>query len=159
MSDRTRPSAGIVLYRFASGRLLVLLAHMGGPVHGRRHAGAWTIPKGHAEEGEDLRAAALREFAEEMGRPVQGTLLPLTPIVQRSGREVHAWAVEGDFDVDGLHSNTFRMEWPPRSGRMQEFPEVDRAAWLTVPEAVTLAIPGQGGLFLELESKLTAQHG
>lgn len=123
-------SAGLLLYKRVGDALHVLLVHPGGPYWARKDAGAWSIPKGEYADGEEPRAAALREFAEETGQaPPDGELLDLGVVKQRAGKEVMAWAVEGDFDVTTLVSNTFDLVWPPRSGRVQAFPEVDRAAW------------------------------
>lgn len=132
----SRVSAGILLHRTRSGRLEMLLAHMGGPLHRARDLGSWTIPKGEIEPGEDLLAVALREFAEETGHPVEADVfIPLGSIVQKGGKVVHAWAAAGDLDPAAAVSNTFRMEWPPGSGQEQEFPEIDRVAWFTADEA------------------------
>jgi predicted NUDIX family NTP pyrophosphohydrolase len=147
-------SAGILLYRRTGPGLEVLLGHMGGPYWARKHEGAWTIPKGEVGPDEAPLAAALREFREEMGFTPEGTLLPLAPIVQRSGKRVLAWAVEGDMDPEGLRSNTFPIEWPPRSGRQQQFAEIDRAAWFPLAEAARIAVQGQAALFVELERTL-----
>jgi predicted NUDIX family NTP pyrophosphohydrolase len=123
-------SAGLLLYKRVDAELRVLLVHPGGPDWARKDAGAWSIPKGEYTDGEEPRVAALREFTEETGQPApDGELLELGTVKQRAGKEVTAWAVEGDLDVTTLVSNTFELEWPPRSGRTQEFPEVDRAAW------------------------------
>lgn len=123
-------SAGLLVYKRVGSGLHVLLVHPGGPYWARKDAGAWSIPKGEYTDGEQPRAAALREFAEETGQaPPDGELLDLGTVRQRAGKEVTAWAVEGDFDVTTLVSNTFELAWPPRSGRTQTFPEVDRAAW------------------------------
>src|ERR1700754_864886 len=126
-----RRSAGIVLHRTgAGGELEVLLVHPGGPFWARRDAGAWSIPKGEHGEDEEPLAAARREFEEELGLPVpQGELRPLPEVRQKGGKRVTAWAVEGDLDPERIVSNSFELEWPPRSGRTQEFPEVDRAGW------------------------------
>jgi predicted NUDIX family NTP pyrophosphohydrolase len=133
-------SAGILLYRRGDVGLEVLLAHPGGPYFAGRDRGAWSIPKGEVEPGEELVAVALREFAEETGH-VLGTarLIPLGSIRQKGGKLVHAWAVEGDLDPAAVVSNTFRLEWPPRSGLYRDEPEVDRVAWLT-PAAARAAI-------------------
>jgi predicted NUDIX family NTP pyrophosphohydrolase len=120
-----------------------LLAHPGGPFWKDRDLGAWTIPKGEIQSAEEPLAAAIREFGEELGFQPQGTFIPLTPVQQKSGKIVHAWAFEGDCDTASIKSNTFKMEWPPKSGRMQEFPEVDRAAWFTPPEAGHKILRGQ----------------
>src|SRR5689334_13919801 len=122
-------SAGILLYRIRSGTLEVLLVHPGGPFWTRKDLGAWSIPKGEFEEGDDPLETAKREFLEETGAPVSGKFVALTPRKQKSGKLVHAWAVEGDLDASTIVSNSFSMEWPPRSGKQQEFPEVDRGEW------------------------------
>ncbi|HSS69605.1 MAG TPA: NUDIX domain-containing protein, partial [Casimicrobiaceae bacterium] len=124
-----RISAGILLYRFRNGTLEVFLIHPGGPYWHGKDAGAWSIPKGELEEGDDELAAAQREFEEETGSRVSGAFLPLEPLRLKSGKIIHAWAVRGDIDASAIRSNAFSMEWPPRSGRQQEFPEVDRGGW------------------------------
>src|SRR5690348_5104307 len=141
-----RRSAGIVLYRRAAGygELEVLLVHPGGPFWSRRDRGAWSIPKGEVDPGEEERACALRELAEETGTtfaPSDGELRDLGEVRQRSGKVVAAWALEGDLDADAIVSVAFELEWPPRSGRMQSFPEVDRAAWLTLAAAREKLLP------------------
>jgi predicted NUDIX family NTP pyrophosphohydrolase len=136
-------SAGILLYRRGGARIEVLLVHPGGPFWRRKDTGAWSIAKGEIAEGEDLLAAALREFHEETGFAAGGTAVPLGRVRQTGGKVVHAWAVEGDADPAALESNTFEMEWPPRSGRRQSFPEVDRAAWFDLEEAGRRIIPAQ----------------
>jgi predicted NUDIX family NTP pyrophosphohydrolase len=136
-------SAGVLMYRFAGDELLVLLVHPGGPYWHKKDLGSWSIPKGEHADGEDPLAAAVREFAEETGATVTGDLRPLGEIVQPSRKAVVAWAIAGDFDPSALKSNTFEMEWPPKSGRMQSFPEVDRAAWFGLPEARRKILPGQ----------------
>jgi predicted NUDIX family NTP pyrophosphohydrolase len=146
-----RRSAGLLLYRRPAGRLEVLLVHPGGPFWQKKDLGAWSIPKGEFAHGEDALAAARREFREETGREVAGSFVPLTPVKQPGGKVVHAWAVEGDFDPRALTSNTFSLEWPPRSGRHQEFPEVDRAAWFDLDEAKRRINRGQAPLLGELE--------
>jgi predicted NUDIX family NTP pyrophosphohydrolase len=139
-----KSSAGILLYRVRAGEPEVLLVHPGGPFWARKDRGAWSIPKGEYEEGDDPRAAALREFEEETGRPLDaGELAALGKIKQRGGKVVTAWAAEGDLDPAAITSNTFQLEWPPRSGRMREFPEVDRAQWFALPEARTKILPAQ----------------
>lgn len=133
---RGRTSAGIVLWRDGGDGLEVLLAHMGGPHWAKKDHGHWTIPKGEAEQGEELVAVARREFAEETGHAVpDGPLIELGRITQKSGKVVLAWAAEGDLDPAAAVSNTFEMEWPPRSGRMQAFPEIDRVEWFALDEA------------------------
>ncbi len=121
----------------------MLLVHPGGPFWQRKDLGAWSIPKGEAAEGEDLLAAARREFREETGSPVEGSAIPLGCIRQSGGKIVHAWAVSGDLDPRSLQSNTFEMEWPRGSGRIRSFPEVDRAAWFDLAEARLRILPAQ----------------
>ena len=128
-------SAGLLLYRRFGASLQFLLVHPGGPFWARKDEGAWSIPKGEYEEGEDALAAARREFAEETGFLIDGQFIPLGTVQQRGGKVVSAWAIEGDADPAQLRSNTFSMEWPPKSGKQQDFPEVDRAAWFDVAAA------------------------
>jgi predicted NUDIX family NTP pyrophosphohydrolase len=152
-----RKSAGLLLFRRAGEDLQVLLVHPGGPFWVKRDAGAWSIPKGECEDGEDPRAAAWREFAEELGTPVpEGEALELGEVRQKAGKIVLAWAVAGDFDADQISSNTFEMEWPPRSGRMQSFPEVDRAGWFGLAEACERINPAQMALLDRLRDALDA---
>jgi predicted NUDIX family NTP pyrophosphohydrolase len=145
-----KQSAGVLLYRFAEGRLEVLLVHPGGPYWARKDEGAWTIPKGEPNEGEDLRTAAEREFAEETGGAVSGELIALEPVRQPGGKIVHAFAARGEFEPAALRSNTCLIEWPPRSGRQREVPEVDRAAWFAIEEAETKINVGQRPLLEQL---------
>jgi predicted NUDIX family NTP pyrophosphohydrolase len=149
---RARRSAGILLYRHRAGGLEVLLVHPGGPFWRNRDEGAWSIPKGEFDDHEDALAAARREFAEETGTAIDGEFVALAPHRQRSGKTVHAWAVEGDLDAAAVRSNLFSMEWPPRSGMTAEFPEVDRAAWFTLPEARRKLLAGQLPFLDELEA-------
>ena len=142
-------SAGILLYR-RRGALEVFLAHPGGPFWAKKDLGAWSLPKGEFVEGEAPLAAAVREFTEEIGFPISGDFRELAPIRQRSGKTIHAWAVEGDVDPAELRSNIFSLEWPPKSGRQQEFPEVDRAAWFDLAEARRRIIAGQAGFLDQL---------
>lgn len=128
-------SAGILLYRRDPDALRVLLVHPGGPYWRRKDRGAWSIPKGEVNDGESHEAAARREFAEELGVPAVGDLRPLGEIRQRAGKRVVAFALEGDLDTETITSLTFEMEWPPKSGQRQVFPEVDRAGWFSLPEA------------------------
>ena len=136
-----------MLFRRSGGALELLLVHPGGPFWARKDDGAWSIPKGEYEETEDPQAAALREFEEELGQPLpvldHSTLTELGSARQPGGKVVTAWAAEGDLDAAGIVSNTFELEWPPRSGKLQQFPEVDRAAWFTVDEARTKILRGQ----------------
>lgn len=142
----TKRSAGILLYRLVGGEPQLLLAHPGGPYWAKRDEGAWTIPKGEVEPGEETRACALRELREELG-PVPELaleqLIELGAVTQKSGKVVAAWAAEGEFDPARLESIPFEMEWPPRSGRQQEFPEVDRAAWFDPAAARAKILPAQ----------------
>ncbi len=146
-------SAGLLLFRRRNHELQVLLIHPGGPLWVKKDEGAWSIPKGEIEEGEDPLAAARREFNEELGSPVSGEFIELTPIRQASGKVVHAWAVEADFDPATLASGLFSMEWPPRSGRQQQFPEVDRAEWFTIDEAKRKINKAQIALLDQLSSR------
>lgn len=134
-----------------AGGLEILLAHMGGPYWEQKDAGAWTIPKGEYTDDEPPLDAARREFTEETGLSSLGPFIPLTPIRQHNGKVVSAWAFEGDCDPATIHSNTFSMEWPPHSGKMAEFPEIDRAAWFTLNEARQKILHGQAALLDELE--------
>lgn len=146
-----KQSAGLLPFREGPSGLEVLLVHPGGPFWAAKDDGAWSIPKGEIADDEDPLAAARREFEEETGFVAGDDMRPLTPIRLPSGKVVHAWAVRGDADPAALESNTFSMEWPPRSGRHQEFPEVDRAAWLSIAEAKRKITKGQLPLLLELE--------
>ena len=143
-------SAGLLLYRFRKDALQVLLVHPGGPFWAKKDTGAWSIPKGEAEAEEDLLQAAKREFEEETGSAVDGSFRVLVPVTQPSGKVVHAWAVEGNCDADAISSSTFSMEWPPRSGRLQDFPEVDRADWFDLATARRKISKGQIGLLDQL---------
>jgi predicted NUDIX family NTP pyrophosphohydrolase len=136
VAGRSRTSAGILLYRSSPAGVEVLLAHPGGPWFTRKDAGHWTIPKGEVGTGEELVDVARREFAEETGQALpDGPLVELGSIVQKGGKVVHAWAVEGQLDPATAISNTFSLEWPPGSGRQREFPEVDRVEWFAPDEA------------------------
>jgi len=153
-----KKSAGILLYRERKGTAQVFLVHPGGPFWRNKDEGAWSIPKGEFNPDEDPLTAARREFGEETGRFVDGDFEMLTPVTQPGGKEVHVWAVAGDIDPDNLVSNTFSMEWPPRSGKKQEFPEVDRGAWFSFPEAEEKILKGQLGLLKELEKILKEKN-
>lgn len=148
-------SAGLLMYRKTGGELEVLLAHPGGPFWAKKDEGAWTIPKGLYDEAEDPLEAAKREFEEETGFKASGEFIALTPRKQRTGKIVHAWAVEGNVDASACTSNLFEMEWPPRSGKRKSFPEVDRCEWFSAPEARIRLVSGQAGFVDELESILT----
>jgi predicted NUDIX family NTP pyrophosphohydrolase len=140
-------SAGLVVYRERVGVLEVLLAHMGGPYWARKDAGAWTIPKGELEDGEEPLAGARREFAEELGHaPPDGPVVALGEVRQRGGKRVVAFAVEGDFDPARLRPGMVELEWPPRSGRRQAFPEIDRVAWFDLRTAGGKLVAGQVAL-------------
>jgi predicted NUDIX family NTP pyrophosphohydrolase len=140
-------SAGILLYRVGDRSLEVLLVHPGGPFFARKDNGAWGIPKGLYEDDEEPLAAARREFAEELGSPCpDGPALELGEIRQKNGKRVTAWALEGDLDAETITSNTFTIEWPPRSGRRQEFPEIDRAGWFTLDAARVKILAAQAPL-------------
>jgi predicted NUDIX family NTP pyrophosphohydrolase len=144
-------SAGILMYRNTSQSLEVLLVHPGGPFWRNKDDGAWSIPKGEINSGENLEEVARREFMEELGSAAAGPLRPLGDIRQRGGKRVHAFAIRGDLDVQSVASNTFEMQWPPGSGRLQTFPEIDRAAWFTLPVARTKIIESQCPLLDRLE--------
>ena len=133
--------------------------HPGGPFWAKKDAGAWSIPKGEFDDGEDAESAARREFAEELGVEVAGALVPLGHIRQKNGKQVHAWAVEADVDTSRIRSNTFQMEWPPKSGRTAEFPEIDRAEWLTPDAARTKMHAGQAELVDRLLALLERDRG
>jgi predicted NUDIX family NTP pyrophosphohydrolase len=138
-------SAGILLFRISKSDVVeVLIVHPGGPFWANKDDGAWSIPKGEYLEGDDLRDAALREFHEELGSNVpSGTRLDLGELKQPSGKRIHVWAIEGDLDASAIVSNSFEMEWPPKSGKTSEFPEVDRAAWVSIPVASRKLLKGQ----------------
>jgi predicted NUDIX family NTP pyrophosphohydrolase len=151
-----RRSAGILLHRDAGGGIEVLLVHPGGPFWARRDAGVWSIPKGEYSDGEDPLDAARREFAEELGsRAPDGDPADLGEIRQKSGKVVHGWALAGDLDPVTIQSNTFTVEWPPRSGRMTEFPEVDRAEWFGLDRAREKINPAQAAFLDRLAEAAT----
>src|SRR5262249_45512272 len=141
-----KTSAGILMYRDTPAGRGVLLVHPGGAFWAKKDDGAWSIPKGEFSEGEDPLTAARREFAEELGAAVDGEFVALPVIRQKGGKVVHAWAVRGEFDVAKLKSNTFEMEWPPKSRTMRSFPEVDRAAWFDLDTARRKILPSQSAL-------------
>ncbi len=153
---RSTTAAGVLLYRPAP-TLSVLLVHPGGPFFAKKHEGAWSLPKGLVADGEALLEAALRECREETGFAPEPPYVGLGAVTQRSGKTVHAWAARGDaFDPSALVSNTFELEWPKGSGRLQTFPEVDRAAWLTLSDAAVLIVPAQRPLLDRLAAALGA---
>ena len=157
MKDMPKQSAGLLLYRKTKDQIGVFLVHPGGPFWAKKDVGAWSIPKGEFDAEEPLLAAK-REFQEETGfEAPQGGYFPLTQVRQKSGKIVHAWAVEGEVDAEHIHSNDFEMEWPPRSGKIQAFPEIDQAAWFPVDEALQKINLGQVSLIQELLEKLTSR--
>jgi predicted NUDIX family NTP pyrophosphohydrolase len=146
-------SAGILLCRRRGAAIEILLVHPGGPFWRNKDEGAWMIPKGLVEEGEESAAAALREFEEELGARPPGTPEPLCRIRQKGGKWVEAFALEGDLDTEAIVSNGFELEWPPRSGRLQSFPEVDRASWFSLAEARAKILPSQLPILDAFEAK------
>ncbi len=154
-----RISAGLVMHRVVDGAMEVLLAHPGGPFFRKKDEGAWTIPKGEPDGAEDLLLAAQREFNEETGLTPQGPFIPLGSIQQKGGKIVHAWAFAGDCNPQDVRSNTFSIEWPPKSGRQQEFPEVDRAEFFTLGQARQKIRPEQFPLLDQLDRRLGRPGG
>lgn len=153
----SKTSAGILLYRWHTGKLRVLWVHPGGPIWAKKDEGAWSIPKGEVDEGEEPLQTAQREFEEEIGVKPAGQFIALTPIKQKGGKTVCAWALEGELDVSAVKSNTFRMEWPPKSGTFAEFPEIDRAEFFDVATAIKKANAAQAEFVMELERLLSTQ--
>jgi predicted NUDIX family NTP pyrophosphohydrolase len=153
-----RLSAGLLMYRMRDGQLQVFLAHPGSPFYARKDDGYWTIPKGEPDSDEDLLRAAQREFEEETGIVPKGPFIPLTPIKQKGGKIVHAWAFEGDGEGKAIVSNTFTMEWPPGSKEKAEFPEIDRAEFFAVTTAKRKVKAAQASLIDELE-RVIARRG
>ena len=147
-------SAGVLIWRRNSGALEVLLVHPGGPFWRNRDQGAWQIPKGGIDEGEEPAAAALREVEEELGLVLEGDLQPLDEIRQAGGKWVVAFALEHDFDAEQIRSNEFEVEWPPKSGKFARFPEVDEARWMSFPEARRMMLPSQSPLLDRLAETL-----
>ncbi|HLP51391.1 MAG TPA: NUDIX domain-containing protein [Chitinophagales bacterium] len=146
-----KQSAGILFYRLQNKTLEVLLVHPGGPYWSKKDLAAWSIPKGEIEGDEEPILAAQREVEEELGIAVAGNWLPLTPIKQKSGKVVHAWAVQHDLDATNIKSNQIDIEWPPKSGLRKSIPEVDKAAWFTIPIAKEKIIAAQTAFLTELE--------
>ena len=142
----SKQSAGILLYRKSKSELQVFLVHPGGPFFKNKDLGAWSIPKGEFLDDEDALTAAKREFEEETGQAIDGSFVKLEPVRLKSGKIVHAWAVEGDIDHETIYSNSFEMEWPPKSGKNQSFPEIDRAGWFGEDEARMKINPAQSKL-------------
>lgn len=147
-----KQSAGILPYKFVNGQVFFFIAHPGGPFYRKKDDGWWSIVKGEFDDKEEPLQAAVREFKEETNIeiPVEGTLLPLTPRKQKSGKLVHVWAVETDFKTENIKSNTFTIEWPPRSGVMTEFPELDKFEWFDAPTTIVKLLPGQVGFVEEV---------
>jgi predicted NUDIX family NTP pyrophosphohydrolase len=150
----SKRSAGLLAYKIVAGKISVFLVHPGGPFWRKKDRGAWTIPKGEIGDGEAPLAAARREFREETGQELAGEVVALSPIRQAGGKIVEAWAIAADIAAEAIVSNRFDMEWPPRSGRKQSFPEIDRAAWFLLPEARERINKGQTALLDELEREL-----
>ena len=149
-----KESAGLLMYRFREGALEFLLVHPGGPFWKGKDTGAWTVPKGEIQAGEAPLAAAQREFEEELGFQPAGNWIELSPVKQKSGKTVLAWAFEGDCDPERIHSNTFTLEWPPKSGKTTEFPEVDKAAFFAMELARQKINPAQISFLEELQRRL-----
>lgn len=154
---KSRVSAGLLMYRIDDGKLQVLLAHPGGPFFQNKDEGAWSIPKGEIEPDEDYLTAAQREFAEETGLMPAGRFIELTPVKQKGGKVVHAWAFEGDCDPTAVVSNTFMIEWPPKSRKQVKFPEIDRAEFFDLDAARRKINAAQASLIDELEEMLSGE--
>lgn len=150
-----KQSAGILLYRFTKGLLQVFLIHPGGPFFKNKDKGSWSIPKGEFTDDEEPINAAKREFMEETGQLIDGNFIRLSSILQKGGKTVHAWAIEGNIDHEAIISNLFEMEWPPKSGQQQTFPEVDKAGWFDIDTAKIKINIAQVDLIVELESKIS----
>jgi predicted NUDIX family NTP pyrophosphohydrolase len=150
-----KQSAGILLYRKINKQLQIFLVHPGGPFFKNKDAGVWSIPKGEFLDDEDALVAAKREFEEETGQAIDGDFIALNPVTLKSGKIVHAWAAEGDINHETIFSNLFEMEWPPKSGKKQSFPEIDRAGWFEAGEAKLKINSAQAGLIEDLLSKQT----
>lgn len=150
-----KQSAGILLFRKRTKQTEVLLAHPGGPFWKKKDNGAWTIPKGEYENDEEPLSAAIREFKEETGIDIEGAFIELTPIRQRSGKIVRAWALEADPDISGFKSNSFLLEWPPGTGKKIEVPEIDQLVWFTIDQAMKKMLPAQLPLLHELVGSLS----
>lgn len=147
-------SAGLLLYRFINNQIEFFLVHPGGPFFKNKDEGYWTIPKGEPAEEESLPECALREFREETGLSVTGYLHELKPVQQKGGKKVYAWAVAGDLNPDQITSNSFEIEWPPHSGRRQQFPEIDRAGWFLLEDALSKINPAQRSFITEAKDVL-----
>ena len=151
-----KKSAGILIYRQVNKQIEVMLVHPGGPFWAKKDLASWSIPKGEFEIGDDPLTAAIREVKEETGLQVKGDFMPLAAVRQKSGKIIYAWALEGDYNVDNITSNFFEMTWPPKSGKMKSFPEVDRAAWFDLEVAATKIVPGQVPLLQQLKELIKA---
>jgi len=145
-----KKSAGILVYKYAAQEIRFLLLHPGGPFWKSKDIGAWTIPKGEIENGDDPFQTALKEFEEETGSSITGNFIQLNPIVQKGGKTIYVWAVEGDFNCQTFHSNTFDMEWPPKSGQLKQFPEIDKAEWYDLETSKMKINPAQFALITEV---------
>lgn len=150
-----KQSAGILLYRKMNNRLQVFLVHPGGPFYKNKDTGAWSIPKGEFLDDEDPLSAAKREFREETGTAIEGNFEQLSPVTLKSGKIVHAWAIEGDIDQETVSSNLFELEWPPKSGKKQSFPEIDRAAWFDIEIAKVKLNPAQAAFIESLAARIS----
>jgi predicted NUDIX family NTP pyrophosphohydrolase len=153
----TSKSAGILVYRIRN-KPEVFLIHPGGPFWAKKDIGSWSIPKGEFDDNEDALEAAKREFKEETGTGLSGNFISLTPIIQKAGKQVYAWAVQSDIDAETIQSNTFKMEWPPKSGQWKSYPEVDKGAWFDMETAKEKINPAQAVLIEELLEKLNLQN-
>ncbi len=149
-----KQSAGILLYRFTNDQLQVFLVHPGGPFFRNKDEGSWSVPKGEFLDDEEPLTAAKREFLEETGQSINGKFIPLDPVTQKGGKTVFAWAVEGDINHETITSNLFEMEWPPRSGKKQSFPEIDNAAWFDIETAKTKINAAQAAFLNDLPERL-----
>jgi len=154
MGNPVKKSAGILLYRLLKNKPEFFLVHPGGPFWTNKDAGAWTIPKGEYNINEEPLAAAIREFSEETGHIISGNFISLTPIIQKAGKQVDAWALEGDIDTTNIRSNSFNIEWPPKSGNWKSYPEIDRAEWFDIKTAKEKINPAQVAFLEELIMKL-----
>lgn len=150
-----KQSAGILLFRFEGERLQVLLVHPGGPIWKNKDIGSWSVPKGEFIGDEEPLAAAIREFEEETGNKINGDFIELKPVKLKSGKIIYAWALHKELDPASCKSNEFEFEWPPKSGKMQRFPEVDRAEWFAVADALLKINPAQAAFIIELEMLLS----
>ena len=157
MGKRVKKSAGILLYRLLKNKPEFFLVHPGGPFWTNKDAGAWTIPKGEYEINEEPIDAAIREFAEETGHTLSGDFIALTPIIQKAGKQVDAWALEGDIDATNIRSNSFTTEWPPKSANWKSYPEIDRADWFDSEMAKKKINPAQIAFIEEMMAKLAAR--